>query len=67
MLKPLLEISLLALGVLTIIASVRNWAVLFDDGHQPKNLGRIGARIVYGALGAIIATAGLVSALRPLV
>jgi hypothetical protein len=67
MLNVVLATALVCLGLLTIIASVRNWQVLFDDGKPVHSLSRAAARIVYGALGAIITTAGLVGMLRPLV
>ena len=67
MLNAVLGSGLVALGVLTVVASVRNWKLLFDEGHPALGAGRVSARLVYGTFGAIVTMAGLISVLRPLV
>jgi hypothetical protein len=65
--QHLIEITMLALGLLTILASIRNWNFLFD--HQGRDVlsnvtSRLGSRIIYGTLGGLMSVVSLISALR---
>jgi Immunity protein 17 len=63
----IIEVTMLALGLLIVLASVRNWNVLFD--HQGRDVlsnitSRLGSRIVYGMLGSLMTVVSLISVLR---
>jgi Immunity protein 17 len=65
--QHIIEAMMLALGLLTILASVRNWNVMFE--HQGRDVlanitSRLGSRIVYGTLGSLMTVVSLISALR---
>ena len=67
MTKHIIEVTMLTLGLLTVLASVRNWDWLFD--HNGRDVlasltSRLGSRIVYGTLGGLMTVASLISALR---
>jgi hypothetical protein len=64
--QHIIEAMMLTLGLLTILASVRNWNFLFD--HQGRDVlanvtSRLGSRIIYGTLGSLMAVVGVISAL----
>ena len=66
MTKHIIEVTMLTLGLLTVLASVRNW-ILFDYTGRDvlaSLTSRLGSRIVYGALGGLMTVASLLSALR---
>jgi Immunity protein 17 len=67
--RHVIEATLLALGLVTLLASVRNWNFLFDHSGRDVLAGvtsRLGSRIVYGTLGGVMTLASLVSAVRSL-
>jgi hypothetical protein len=58
---------MLTLGLLTLLASVRNWNFLFE--HQGRDVlanitSRLGSRIIYGTLGGLMTVVSVISALR---
>jgi hypothetical protein len=64
--QHIIEVTMLTLGMLTILASVRNWSFLFD--HTGRDVlanvtSRLGSRIIYGTLGSLMAVVGVISAL----
>jgi hypothetical protein len=67
MTKHIIEVTMLTLGLLTVLASVRNWNFLFDYSGRDvlaSLTSRLGSRIVYGTLGGLMTVASLLSALR---
>jgi Immunity protein 17 len=65
--QHIIEVTMLTLGLLTLLASIRNWNFLFD--HQGRDVlanitSRLGSRIVYGTLGSLMTLVSLISALR---
>jgi Immunity protein 17 len=65
--QHVIEAMMLTLGMLTILASVRNWNVLFE--HTGRDVlanitSRLGSRIIYGTLGSLMTVVSLISALR---
>ncbi len=67
MTKHIIEVTMLTLGLLTVLASVRNWNFLFDYSGRDvlaSLTSRLGSRIVYGTLGSLMTVASLISALR---
>jgi Immunity protein 17 len=65
--QHIIEATMLALGLLTVLASVRNWNFLFDyTGRDVLSsiTSRRGSRIVYGILGGFMAVVSVVSALH---
>jgi Immunity protein 17 len=67
MYQHIIEVTMLTLGLLTLLASVRNWNFLFD--HTGRDVlanvtSRLGSRIVYGTLGGFMTVVSLISALR---
>jgi Immunity protein 17 len=67
MYQHVIEAMMLTLGMLIILASVRNWNFLFE--HTGRDVlanitSRLGSRIVYGTLGSLMTVVSLISALR---
>jgi Immunity protein 17 len=67
MTKHFIEVTMLTLGLLTVLASVRNWDWLFD--HSGRDVlasitSRRGSRILYGTLGGFMTVVSVISALR---
>jgi hypothetical protein len=67
MYQHVIEAMMLTLGMLTLLASVRNWNFLFE--HQGRDVlvnvtSRLGSRIVYGTLGSLMTVVSVISALR---
>jgi hypothetical protein len=67
MYQHMIEVTMLTLGLLTVLASIRNWNFLFD--HQGRDVltnitSRLGSRIIYGTLGGFMTVVSVVSALR---
>jgi Immunity protein 17 len=65
--QHIIEAMMLTLGMLTILASVRNWDFLFD--HTGRDVlanitSRLGSRIIYGTLGGFMTVVSVISALR---
>jgi Immunity protein 17 len=65
--QHIIEAMMLTLGLLTVLASVRNWNFLFE--HTGRDVlanitSRVGSRIVYGTLGSLMTVVSVVSALR---
>jgi hypothetical protein len=65
--QHIIEAMMLTLGMLTILASVRNWNFLFE--HSGRDVlasvtSRLGSRIIYGTLGSLMTVVSLISALR---
>jgi hypothetical protein len=64
--QHIIEAMMLALGLLTVLASVRNWNFLFEYTGRDvlaNVASRLGSRIVYGTLGSLMTVVGVISAL----
>ena len=67
MYQHIIEVTMLTLGLLTLLASVRNWNFLFE--HTGRDVlasvtSRLGSRIIYGTLGSLMTVVSVISALR---